>query len=105
MVCDPTGKVLAVGRLHDSGNHTAQVRYMAVETGCQRQGLGTLILDQLEQAATAAGYNRVILHAREPAVPFYLGRGYRVIAPSHRLFGAIQHYLMSRQLGVAAPGR
>ena len=104
MVCDPTGKVLAVGRLHHSGNHTAQIRYMAVEAGYQRQGLGSRILDQLEQAAAAAGYNRVILHAREPAVPFYLSRGYRIVAPSHRLFGAIQHNLMSRQLGVVAPG-
>jgi ribosomal protein S18 acetylase RimI-like enzyme len=104
MICDPTGKVLAVGRMHDAGDQTAQIRYMAVETGYQRQGLGTQILDQLERAAAAAGYKRVILHAREPAVPFYRDRGYRVIAPSHRLFGAIQHFLMSRELGVAAPG-
>lgn len=104
MVCDTTGKVLAVGRLHDAGNHTAQIRYMAVEPGYQRQGLGSRILEQLEQAATAGGYSRIILHAREEAVPFYRSRGYRIIAPSHRLFGAIQHYLMSRKLGAAAPG-
>lgn len=104
MVCDAAGRVLAVGRIHDAGDHTAQIRYMAVETGYQRQGLGTQILNQLERAAAAAGYERVFLHAREPAVPFYRSRGYRVIAPSHRLFGAIRHFLMSRELGIAARG-
>ena len=104
MLCDATGKVLAVGRLHDSDDHTAQIRYMAVDTGYQRQGLGSRILEQLEQAAAAAGYDRIVLHARELAVPFYLSYGYRVIAPSHRLFGAIQHFLMSRELAVPAPG-
>ena len=104
MVCDTAGRVLAVGRIHDAGDHTAQIRYMAVETGYQRQGLGTQILNQLERAAAAAGYERVILHAREPAVPFYRSHGYRVVAPSHRLFGAIQHFLMSRELGIAARG-
>jgi ribosomal protein S18 acetylase RimI-like enzyme len=103
MLCDATGKVLAVGRLHGSGDHTAQIRYMAVDAGYQRQGLGSRILEQLEQAAAAAGYERIVLHARELAVPFYLSRGYRIIEPSHRLFGAIQHFLMSRELGVAAP--
>ena len=103
MLCDVTGKVLAVGRLHDSGDHTAQIRYMAVDTACQRQGLGSRILEQLEAAAAAAGYDRIVLHARELAVPFYLSRGYRIIEPSHRLFGTIQHYRMSRRLGVAAP--
>lgn len=103
MVCDTAGRVVAVGRMHDAGDHTAQIRYMAVDTGYQRQGLGSRILQQLEQAAAGAGYDRIVLHARELAVPFYLSRGYRIIEPSHRLFGTIRHYRMSRRLGVAVP--
>jgi predicted GNAT family N-acyltransferase len=98
MVCDTSGKVLAVGRLHDTDNQTAQIRYMAVETGCEGQGLGTRILEQLEQAALARGTTTVVLHARESALPFYRRRGYRDLGPSHLLFGTIQHYLMSKQL-------
>ena len=99
MVCDTTGKVLAVGRLQDTGDHTAQIRYMAVETGYERQGLGSRILEQLEQAAIARGNTTVVLHARESAVTFYRRHGYRSLGPSHLLFGEIRHHLMSKQLG------
>ena len=98
MVCDPCGTVLAVGRLQQIGDDGAQIRYMAVETGYQRQGLGTRILAQLEQAAVAAGCRQVLVHAREPALPFYRSRGYRLVEASHLLFGEIQHYLMTKQL-------
>jgi hypothetical protein len=39
-----------------------------------------------------------MLHAREPAVPFYRRHGYRMVAASHLLFGEIRHYLMSKAL-------
>ncbi len=99
MVCDQTGRVLAVGRLHQAGDGSAQIRYMAVETGYERQGLGTRILERLEQAALAAGSKTVVLHAREVAVPFYRRHGYQLVAASHLLFGKIQHYVMTKQLG------
>jgi GNAT superfamily N-acetyltransferase len=98
MVCDTEGGVLAVGRVHDAGRHTAQIRYMAVETAHQRRGLGTLILAELERAASGWGKTTIILHAREGAAPFYRRRGYTVVGRSHLLFGEIRHYLMAKQL-------
>jgi predicted GNAT family N-acyltransferase len=105
VLCDASGKVVAVGRLHRSGDREAQIRYMAVETGYRCQGLGSHILQALEQAAKAGGSSRIVLHARETAVPFYRNRGYRLLEPSHLLFGEIQHVRMIKQLPADDHGR
>src|SRR5260221_14779427 len=49
-----SGKLVGAGRLHFISNDQAQVRYMAVEEGHARQGIGSLILDALEQRARDA---------------------------------------------------
>jgi predicted GNAT family N-acyltransferase len=104
MVCRRDGKALAVGRLHQLDEHSGQIRYMAVESGCERRGYGTLVLTALEQAATAIGIERIILHARERAVPFYQHHGYNTIKPSFILFDDIQHYLMVKNLSAVRQG-
>jgi predicted GNAT family N-acyltransferase len=98
MVCQPDGKVVAVGRLHQVDDATAQIRFMAVETGEQRRGYGSLLLGSLEQAATDMKLNVVILQARQDAVPFYQHHGYSVVEKTFLLFDEIQHYLMRKEL-------
>jgi len=98
MVCDGAGRVLAVGRLHRVDDNTGQIRFMAVDADQQRRGYGSLLLRALEQAALDLGLARIILQARENAVPFYQAHGYRIEEKSFLLFDEIQHYLMSRQL-------
>ena len=98
MACRSDGKVLAVGRLHRLDENSGQIRYMAVENGFERRGIGTLILGALEQAAIDMGIEKMILHARERAVPFYQRRGYTTVESSFLLFGEIQHYLMTKKL-------
>lgn len=97
MVCDRQGAVVAVGRLQRNDASTGQLRYMAVETAFQRSGIGSVLLEALEREARAQGLSTLLLDARENAVPFYAQRGYRLIEPSHRLFGAIQHYKMEKR--------
>ncbi|UOQ53517.1 GNAT family N-acetyltransferase [Hymenobacter cellulosivorans] len=92
------GHVAGVGRLHPSGPHQAQVRYMAVDPALQGQGIGQQVLKYLEEAARQQGQTECILHARQQAVPFYERLGYHVVAPSHLLFGTVQHYLMRKDL-------
>jgi predicted GNAT family N-acyltransferase len=99
MVCQPDGKVIAVGRLHQVDDATAQIRYMAVEISEQGRGYGSLLLDSLEQVAADMQLNSVILQAREGAVPFYEHHGYSVVEKTFLLFGEIQHYLMRKELG------
>ena len=98
MVCQPDGQVVAVGRLHQVDDATAQIRFMAVETGEQRRGYGSLLLGSLEQAATDMKLNVVILQARQDAVPFYAHHGYSVVEKTFLLFDEIQHYLMRKEL-------
>ena len=98
MVCQPDGTVVAVGRLHQVDNDTAQIRFMAVEPGKQRRGYGSLLLNSLEQAASSMQLNTVILQAREAAVPFYQRHGYSVAEKTFLLFDEIQHYLMRKEL-------
>ena len=98
MVCRPDGTVVAVGRLHQVDDTTAQIRFMAVDCEEQRRGYGSLLLDALEQAATDMHLNTVILQAREAAVPFYTHHGYSVVEKTFLLFDEIQHYLMRKKL-------
>ena len=92
------GRVLASGRLHRLDGDSGQIRYMAVDASQRGRGLGRLLLESLEQAARGAGMTRIVLHAREGSLPFYEKAGYRVVAPSHTLFGEIRHWQMEKPL-------
>lgn len=98
LVVGTEGTVLATGRIHSINTDTAQIRYMAVQPGYERRGLGKHLLAALEADADGKGETRIILHARENSLEFYRHCGYRVIGKSHRLFGSIQHYEMEKQL-------
>ncbi len=100
LVCNDTGRVIAVGRIHRLDEHPrqGQIRYMAVEQGYERRGHGSRLLLALEQAAREMALETVILHAREQALPFYRHHGYTLVEPSFLLFDAIQHYLMNKRI-------
>lgn len=102
LVSDEHGRVVAVGRLHRVDNHTGQIRFMAVDTDKQRQGYGSMLLEALEQAALSLELGKIILQARENAVPFYRRHGYQVVEKTFVLFDQIQHYLMSKPLDDAS---
>ena len=98
MICDPTGKVLAVGRMHDAGDQTAQIRYMAVAVAQQRRGCGSRMLQALEQKAATLGASRIVLDAREAALGFYARQGYSAEGPGHMLYNSISHIRMRKTL-------
>jgi len=93
-----TREVLAVGRLQFNSAHEAQIRYMAVASDYQGQGLGSRIVSVLEDIAQGKGIQRIILQARENAIRFYESNGYKMIKKTHLLFGEIQHWLMKKEL-------
>jgi len=88
----------AIARLDRHDDTTAQVRFVAVESTEQGKGYGRLIMEATEQHAAAEGNMKMILHARDYAVDFYLRLGYTLIEPSHKLFGVLQHFLMEKSL-------
>ena len=95
---DHNTHIFAIGRLHINDNMTGHIRYMAVEEGSRRHGLGTQILRALETAAQEQACKTIHLHARETAVPFYNYHGYTTVEKSHVLFDEIQHYLMQKYI-------
>ena len=90
--------LVAIARLDQQDDTTTQVRFVAVETSEQGKGYGRLIMEATEHHATEKGNTKMILHARDYAVDFYLRLGYKLIQPSHKLFGVLQHFLMEKSL-------
>jgi predicted GNAT family N-acyltransferase len=52
----------------------------------------------LEHEAFEKEYRKIILHARDYAVDFYLELGYTLVEPSYKLFDVLQHFLMEKEL-------
>ena len=91
--------LIGVGRLDHVEARIYQIRFMAVEPGCQSKGIGAILMNTMEMDAWNSGAIEIILHAREQAVGFYEKLGYVCIEPSHLLFGEIQHFLMKKKKG------
>ena len=92
-----TGCRYGIGRIHFLGVHEAQIRYMAVEESYRGRGVGKAVLARLEEIASTRGVVRIILNAREGALPFYARSGYRVLGMGHTLFGCIRHVRMEKR--------
>ena len=90
--------IVAIGRIHQLDDHSAQIRYMATAESARGRGIGALVLRELEQQACHWGTTHILLNAREQAVTFYQRHGYRVIAQAEMLFGEIAHLRMQKIL-------
>lgn len=55
---------------------TLQMRQVAVRADQQGRGLGRRLVEASERWAREHGFGRMVLHARQTAVPFYLALGY-----------------------------
>ena len=92
------GNMLAIARLDKVDDTVCQVRFVAVESDQQGKGLGKLIMDAVEERGRSEGYLKLVLHARDYALPFYEKLGYTLIGPSYKLFDVLQHYEMGKAL-------
>ncbi len=70
---------------------------VAVLAPHRRQGIGTLIMDELERIAAQEGLERVWFHAQDSAVEFYEKRGYRSTGSPFKEAG-IGHIRMEKNL-------
>ena len=98
MITDTVNNIIGVGRIHQIRNEfeeiVSQIRYMAVSNEYRNYGLGSKILKNLEEYAYKKGIKKIILHARESALEFYIKNGYDVVEKSHILYNSIQHWKM-----------
>jgi len=86
----------AIARLDKSEPNVSQVRFVAVHTDSQGKGFGKLMMDAVEAKSIKYGNYKMILHARDYAVDFYLNLGYSKLEKSYKLFDTLQHYLMEK---------
>jgi predicted GNAT family N-acyltransferase len=93
-------KVHAIARLDLMENKIAQVRFVAVDFDLQGKGFGKKIMFATESKSRELGMEKIILHARDYAVDFYLNLGYKMIEPSYKLFDVLQHFLMEKKLEI-----
>jgi len=91
-------EIIGACRLQFIDLQTAQIRYMCTQIEYQGKGVGKKLVDYVEDYAISKNVKKIILHARENAVEFYIKCGYTTISTSYLLFGSIQHFLMEKQL-------
>lgn len=98
MAIDDKKKVLGVCRLQKNSDTEGQIRFMAVAENAQGKGIGKMLINAAEKKAKDLGLTRIILQARENAVPFYKSCKYEIEEKTFLLFNTIQHYLMTKNL-------
>ena len=90
------GMLRAIARLDKVDETAGQARFVAVDTVAQGKGYGKMIMEAVEGKSKARGDQKMILHARDYALQFYLRLGYTEIEKSYKLFDVLQHYLMEK---------
>ncbi len=74
-----------------------RMRQVAVVPDLQGRGVGTALVEFAEAFACKMGYRRMILHARDTAVPFYERLGYSKVGEQFKEV-TIPHWAMEKPL-------
>ena len=85
--------VVAVPRSKDE----VKIRQMCVDEAYQSQGIGTMLMTQVEQRLIELGFRRAILHARMEATEFYRKLGYSMFGEPFEEV-TIPHWAMEKKL-------
>lgn len=89
---------IGVGRVHFNHSAEGQIRYMAVDTDCRKQGVGLAILEALEIYLLRNATASVTLNANREAVGFYQKHGYEIIESEQVLSENIECVKMCKRL-------
>jgi len=92
----PNNVLLAVYTLI-IGPESSKMRQVAVKEEYQRKGLGQKLVSDAEKVTREHKLNRLLLHARDTAVPFYEKNGYTIEGKEFKEVG-IRHFLMAKKL-------
>lgn len=83
--------------LTPAGPKEVKMRQVAIAQSVQGQGIGRHLVEYSEAFARARGFDKMVLHARETAVPFYLKLGYAVVGEQFEEV-TIPHFKMWKNL-------
>lgn len=95
------GRLVGSARLlGKAGDHSRQLRQVAVEPAVQRRGIGRALVEAAERRASTEGTRELWLNARDTAYRFYASLGYGFDGePFESELTRIPHRRMSRQIG------
>lgn len=96
-VCKEEDKIIGACILTPVDNKIIQLRQMAVADNYQGKSIGKKLIDFAEQTAIDHGFNKIILHARKTAVPFYEKLGYLKIGEEFTEVGLL-HNEMKKEI-------
>ncbi|MFQ3248634.1 MAG: thioesterase domain-containing protein [Glaciecola sp.] len=78
VVLNPSGQIVACGRIHLNTSEEAQIRHIAVDSKYRRKGVGQLILTALEAVARDLGAQRAVTNSRETSMSFFAACGFQI---------------------------
>ncbi len=95
--CSVGGRLVACLVLIPRAGDDVHMRQVAVAPDVQRQGIGTALVIRAETLARKQGLRRMVLNARETAVPFYEKLGYARCGPRVDIV-SVPHWEMEKHL-------
>lgn len=94
---DNNDNLLATSILKENDDSTVKMRQVAVDPNCQNRGIGMTMIKEIESWCIHYNYKRIVLAARDTAIPFYTKLGYKTIGKKFTEVG-IPHKQMEKQL-------
>lgn len=91
-------QLLAVLSLKPISASEIKMRQVAVQMDLQKRGVGKQLVLYSENFARSKGYKKIVLHARNTAIDFYLIMGYSITGPEFMEVN-IPHYKMYKIIG------
>ncbi len=100
VVVERDGKIVGTGSLIDG-----VILRVYVEPHCQKQGIGKLIMKELEKRALQEGYDEVVLRATDVSWQYYQLLGYTIVEKNYVAVekdARLDYYKMLKGLGERA---
>ena len=94
---DSNGQMIGILLLTRKNERELKMRQVAVAANQQGKGVGAALVRESETIAKSLNFEKMVLHARETAVPFYLSLGYEVVGDRFEEVG-IPHFAMEKGL-------
>jgi N-acetylglutamate synthase-like GNAT family acetyltransferase len=98
-VDEDTNEILGVVKLYERSPEVGCFSHLAVIKNRQRQGIGLILLDAVEQIARQKGYHKLGTMSRVTATAYFEKRGYRIAGMPNVHFGTIHVVWMEKDLG------
>ncbi|MEA1985889.1 MAG: GNAT family N-acetyltransferase [Candidatus Marinimicrobia bacterium] len=95
--CFINDKLVGCLILSSIDKNVIRMRQVAVEKKYQGKQIGTILVKYSEEFAKRKGYNKMVLHAREVAVKFYLKLEYEIVGEKFIEIG-LTHFKMKKEL-------